>query len=68
MEHDLLAQFKEALAGHDWYYNMSDDYSVYCRGRDQANKIHNLRRQCLAAGLGDQADAIYEAAQNRKRY
>lgn len=68
MEQDLLAQLKEALAGHDWYYQYSDDHRVYCRGRDQANKIHDLRRQCLAAGLGEQADVLYDQAQNRKRY
>ena len=68
MEQDLLAQLKEALAGHDWYYSYSDDHSVYCRGRDQANRIHDLRRKCLAAGLAAEADALYEAAQNRKRY
>ena len=67
MEQDLLAQLKSALAGHDWYYSYSDDYSVYCRGRDEANHIHNLRRKCLAAGLGDEADAIYSAASSKVR-
>ena len=68
MEQDLLTQFKEAIAGHDWYYQYSDDHRVYCQGRDQASRISVLHRKCQAAGLGDQADAIYEAAQNRKRY
>jgi hypothetical protein len=68
MEHELITQLKTALADHDWYYSYSDDHSVYCRGRDQANKIHDLRRKCRAAGLADEADSLYEAAQNRKRY
>lgn len=67
MEQDLLAQLKSALAGHDWYYGYSDDYSVYRRGQEQANRINDLRRQCVAAGLGDEALAIYAAASSKVR-
>lgn len=29
-----LEQYKAALAAHDWYYQYSDDHTVWGRGRD----------------------------------
>jgi hypothetical protein len=67
MEQDILTQLKEALVRHDWYYDRSDDYSVYRRGSENATRIQSLRRQCAAAGLGEQAEALYDAAANKPR-
>jgi hypothetical protein len=64
---ELLTQLREALARHDWYYNYSDDYSVYRRGSESADRIRDLRRQCTAAGLSEQAEALYDAAANKPR-
>jgi hypothetical protein len=47
-----LTQLKELLARHDWYYDYSDDYSAWCRGRDNSQSIlaekQRLARECLA--------------------
>ncbi len=67
MEQDILTQLREALARHDWYYNYSDDYSVYRRGSENASRIQELRRKAQAAGVGEQASALYEAAANKPR-
>lgn len=37
--------YRQALAGHDWYYNYSDDYSVWRRGSDHAEKINRMREE-----------------------
>ena len=37
-----LEQLQQAVTGHDWYYQMSDDYSVYSvysEGQRQASRI-----------------------------
>lgn len=34
-----LDTYVQRLRSHDWYYAYSDDYSVYCRGRDQAAEL-----------------------------
>lgn len=34
-----LSDYVKKLAVHDWYYQMSDDYSVYCRGRDASASL-----------------------------
>lgn len=39
----LLAKYREMLAGHDWYYMMSDDYSVYKQGALVRTQLTHLR-------------------------
>lgn len=56
---DILTQLQDALRRHDWYYDYSDDHSVWCRGRDNAQLIGRLRAQASNAGLADQAEALY---------
>ena len=34
-----LKQFDELLAGHDWHYDYSDDYSVWTRGMNESRFI-----------------------------
>lgn len=36
-------QYRLALAGHDWTYSMSDDYSAYKRGQDERRKLLAMR-------------------------
>jgi hypothetical protein len=57
-----LTQLKELLARHDWYYDYSDDHSVWCRGRDHRQTIHaeeqRLARECLATQ--EEITALFE--------
>ena len=34
-----LENFINALRSHDWFYNYSDDHSVWCRGRDERDSL-----------------------------
>jgi hypothetical protein len=45
-----LQALEQKLKAHDWYYDYSDDGSVYRRGRDQSDEINKLSRQLAAAG------------------
>ncbi len=37
-----LAEFQELLEQHDWYYNHSDDHSVWKRGEEMGRHIRRL--------------------------
>ena len=37
-------QYREALQNHDWYYDYSDDYTAWCRGRDELSALQAARR------------------------
>ena len=47
-----LTTLKELLVHHDWYYNYSDDYSVWTRGQNESRAIQSeqqrLARECRA--------------------
>lgn len=64
----ILEQLQQAVAGHDWYYQMSDDYSVYSEGQRQAQRISTLYKLATAEGNREAADAIISGSKNRKRY
>ena len=48
---EALITLDRLLAFHDWYYDYSDDYSQWCRGRDQRAAINNEQRRVVAEGL-----------------
>lgn len=56
---ELLVELTEMCKYHDWYYEYSDDHSVWCRGRDQSGAIYLKRKACEEAGLGEEATKIY---------
>lgn len=39
-----LDDYRKALAAHDWLYDYSDDYSVWCRGRDSLARLQAMAR------------------------
>lgn len=39
-----LEDYRKALASHDWTYDYSDDYSVWCRGRDSLARLQAMAR------------------------
>lgn len=55
-----LQELEAALVKHDWYFNMSDDYSVYSAGQANSNRIQTLCRELHQAGLQHQADALVD--------
>jgi hypothetical protein len=57
---DILEQFKQVLASHDWYFDYSDDHGVWSRGMDSWNKIQQLEKLCQAQGLGEAAEQLYQ--------
>lgn len=42
---ELLKQYRELLARHDWFHAYSDDYSVYRRGEESMAHIRRLQPQ-----------------------
>lgn len=42
-------KYRELLAKHDWYYNFSDDYSVWASGKSHAAKIWELQPEVDAS-------------------
>jgi len=58
-ENNTLAQFEAALAEHDWYFDYSDDYSVWQRGIRQHDELLRQRDALRGMGLGAAADALW---------
>ena len=36
-------KYRKLLGTHDWYYNFSDDYSVWAKGKSHASEIWGLQ-------------------------
>ena len=35
-------EFERQLKAHDWYYDRSDDYSVYAKGKNQKSRLWEM--------------------------
>ena len=46
-----LLKLERLLQFHDWYYNYSDDHSVWQRGMSERDKINQEQRRLLTSGL-----------------
>ena len=55
-----LTVLNQLLASHDWYYNYSDDHSVYARGRDHASSIQAELDRLKALGLEAESTDLYK--------
>ena len=55
-----LTVLNRLLASHDWYYNYSDDHSVYARGRDHASSIRAELDRLKALGFEAEATDLYK--------
>ena len=55
-----LTVLNQLLASHDWYYNYSDDRSVYARGRDHAASIRAELGRLKALGLEIESTDLYK--------
>lgn len=63
---ELLQAYKDALAKHDWYYQYSDDPSVYRKGCKTFADIVAYRGKCVSAGLKEEAEEVYQQFWNVK--
>jgi hypothetical protein len=52
-----LNTLERLLQRHDWYYEYSDDYNAWGRGRDERSAINNEQRRLISEGLAT-ADEI----------
>ncbi len=50
--------YKHLLSSHDWYYQFSDDHSVWSSGESVKNKIKQLKEK-LAAENPTLAESLY---------
>ena len=55
-----LKTLEELLQNHDWFYQYSEDFSVYERGRRESDTINTVIKALEDAGLGDEANNLYE--------
>ena len=38
-----VEQYRKALLGHDWFYDCSEDPSVFRRGNEERKELDNMR-------------------------
>ena len=55
-----LKTLEKLLQNHDWFYQYSDDYSVYERGNRESDTINTVINALKDAGFGKEADALYD--------
>ena len=55
-----LQTLEKLLQNHDWFYQYSDDYSVYERGQFAWDTITTVMEVLEKAGFGKEVDALYD--------
>ena len=55
-----LETFEKLLQNHDWFYQYSEDFSVYERGLFSQDTINTAIKVLEDAGFGDEANSLYE--------
>jgi len=55
-----LQTLEKLLQNHDWFYQYSDDYSVYEQGQNAWKTISKVMEALDDAGLSDESNALYE--------
>jgi len=55
-----LQTLEELLKSHDWFYQYSDDYSVYEQGKSAWYSITEVIKALKEAGFGKEADDLYD--------
>ena len=63
---ELLQDYKDTLAKHDWYYQYSDDPSVYRKGLSTWEHICTARTRCIKAGLEQDVIKAYKEFEEQK--
>jgi len=60
LETYALEMFEDMCATHDWYYQYSDDHSVYRKGADAEDRLKRRYTNLKSRGLTESAEAIYK--------
>ena len=55
---EALINLDRLLAIHDWYYNYSDDYTVWTRGQIERAAIDAEQRRLISEGLATAEELI----------
>ena len=55
---EALINLDRLLATHDWYYNYSDDYTVWTRGQIERGAIDAEQRRLISEGLATAEELI----------
>ena len=55
---EALINLDRLLAIHDWYYNYSDDYTVWTRGQIERGAIDAEQRRLISEGLATAEELI----------
>jgi hypothetical protein len=53
-----LINLDRLLAIHDWYYNYSDDYTVWTRGQIERSAIDAEQRRLISEGLATAEELV----------
>jgi hypothetical protein len=51
---------EELLKNHDWFYQYSDDFSVYSSGQKTWDTINTVIKVLEEAGFSKETDELYE--------
>jgi hypothetical protein len=55
-----LIRLRKLMESHDWYYDFSDDYSVWSKGHQQHNAIRRLAESLDQRGVSDEVDELFK--------
>ena len=51
-----LVVLEKLLKSHDWYYEFSDDYTAYTRGRGERSAINQEQQRLINNGLATEEE------------
>ena len=64
---EALINLDRLLAIHDWYYNYSDDYTVWTRGQIERSAIDAEQRRLISEGLATAEELVALTARYRPK-
>ena len=64
---EALINLDRLLAIHDWYYNYSDDYTVWTRGQIERGAIDAEQRRLISEGLATAEELVVLADKYRPK-
>ena len=64
---EALINLNRLLAHHDWYYNYSDDYTVWTRGVSERDAINAEQRRLISEGLATAEELVALTARYRPK-
>lgn len=63
---DTIEQLKQALSQHDWYFDRTDDHTVWRQGMVNWDTIQRLMQQCHYEGHGEHAEQLLKSARSKR--